>query len=385
LYPADAALDNVSATLEAGIDCSCVAKPERTGVARYCASLLAELPGALGPDDRVRQLYRASRWRKRRWFERVADPRFRTRWFHDGRARFGMGGLDVVHGPDLRIPRVRGVPSVSTVHDLSALDVPGIADDAFKRGKLAALADVADRASVIVCVSEFTERSFLGRFPSARGRTRVVPEGLPKRFGPQKASQVESVLAKRGLSKPYVLFVGQIAARKNLMPVLRAFEALRSRAAGKDLSLVLAGPVQTGGEAVVDAARASPHAAAIRLLGYVTDDELPALYAGAAAFVFPGKGEGFGIPILEAMACGTPVVVADAGANPGTAGDAAVAVDPDSPDAFAAAIERLLADAAWRDTLVEMGRRRAAQFTWAETARLTVAAYRDAIRAGAPA
>jgi glycosyltransferase involved in cell wall biosynthesis len=375
----------VSGTLEAGIDCSCVAKPERTGVARYCASLLAALPGALGPDDRVRQLWRVSRWRRRRWFERVDDPRFRSAWFHDGMPSFGAARLDVVHGPDLRIPRLRGVPAVSTVHDLSALDVAGIADDEFRRRKLAALADVAERASVIVCVSEFTERSFLARFPAARGRTRVVPEGLPARFGPQAAQHVDAVLARRGISRPYVLFVGQISARKNLGPVLGAFRALRGRAAFRDLSLVLAGPVQTGGQEVVDAARASPDAAAIRFLGYAGDDELPALYAGAAAFVFPGRAEGFGIPILEAMACGAPVVAADAGASPGTAGDAAVCVDPDSADAFAAAIERVVADAAARAALVDRGRRRAARFTWAETARLTVAAYRDALAVGAAA
>jgi glycosyltransferase involved in cell wall biosynthesis len=385
LYPADGALDNVSGTLEAGIDCSCVAKPERTGVARYCASLVAAMPGILEPGDRVRLLYRVSRWRRRRWFERVDDPRFRVAWFHDGVPSFGARGLDVVHGPDLRIPRVRGVPAVSTVHDLSALDVPGIANEEFRRGKLAALADVAERASVIVCVSEFTERSFLARFPSAKGRTRVVPQGLPARFGPQAAGVVDAVLAKRGLTRPYVLFVGQISARKNLMPLLAAFRALKARPALRDLLLVLAGPVQTGGPEVVDAARASPDAESIRFLGFAGDDELPALYAGAAAFVFPGKAEGFGIPILEAMACGAPVIVADAGANPSTAGDAAVCVDPDSAEAFAAAIERVTTDAAARAALVERGRRRAAQFTWAETARLTVAAYRDAIRVGVPA
>ena len=316
---------------------------------------------------------------------RVDDPRFCVGVFHDRLVPFGSGGVDVIHGPDLRIPRFRRIPAVSTVHDLSSLDVPGIAGERFQRKKLLALADVAERAAVILCVSEFTERSFLGRFPTAAGRTRVVPHGLAVRFGPQRTAAVNAVLAKRGLSRPYLLFVGQISARKNLMPLLRAFEALRSRGPLRDLELVIAGPVQTGGDEIVEAARTSPHAAAIRFLGFIDDDELPALYAGAAVFVFPGKGEGFGIPILEAMACGAPVVAANAGANPSTAGDAAVCVDGDSADEFAAAIEHLLTDDAARAAQIERGLRRAGEFTWAETARRTVEAYRDAVRIGAVA
>jgi glycosyltransferase involved in cell wall biosynthesis len=366
-----------------GIDCSCVAKEHRTGVARYCASLLAALPAALGPDDRVTLFYRASRWRRRRWFVRVNDPRFRVRLLLEG--AFALGGLDVVHGPDLRIPRFRGVPAVSTVHDLSALDVTGIAEESFQEKKLRALGEVAARAAAVLCVSEFTERAFLGRFPAARGRTRVVPEGLPPRFTEKDAATIDAVLARRGVRRPYLLFVGQIAARKNLGPLLAAFRKLRGRACGRDLSLVLAGPVQPDGVAFVDALKAAPDADVVRLIGYVGDDELPALYSGAAAFAFPGKGEGFGLPILESMACGAPVVAADAGASPATGGDAAVYVDPDDPDAWASAVESVLADPAARASLVERGRRRASQFSWAETARLTVAAYRDAARAGVPA
>jgi glycosyltransferase involved in cell wall biosynthesis len=367
--------------LELGIDCSCVAKPERTGVARYCASLLRALPGAIGDDDRVRMLYRASRWRRRRWVEPAPDGRFSVAWFNDKVLRVGAGGLDVVHGPDLRIPRLRGVPAVSTVHDLSALDVEGIADAKFREGKLAALADVADRAAGILCVSESTERAFLARFPQAAGRTRVVPLGISGRFGPQSDGAVAAVLARRGIARPYLLFVGQIAPRKNLATLVAAWRSLAERPAFGDLSLVLAGPVLTGGDEIL-ASAASPRAHAT---GFVGDDDLPALYAGAAAFVFPGRAEGFGLPILEAMACGAPVVAARAGANPGTGGDAALYADPDSADEFAAAIERLLADDAARAAQTERGRRRAAEFSWAETARRTVEAYRDAARAGVPA
>lgn len=366
--------------MHVGIDCSCLAKPQRTGVARACASLLAALPDALLPDDRVRLLYRISRWRRRRHFERSPDPRFSVGLFDEAIAGFGARSLDVVHGPDVRIPRLRGVPAVSTVHDLSALDLPDIAEERFRRGKMRALADVAARANVILCVSEFTERAFLARFPSARGRTRVVPLGLAEGFAPQDDAAVARVLGARGLARPYLLFVGQIAPRKNLRRLVAAFEDLRARPAFRDLSLVLAGPVKGSGDEILKEALRGPAGGAVHAIGYARDDELPALYAGALAFVFPGKGEGFGLPILEAMACGVPVAAARAGANPGTAGDAAALFDADSSEELAEAVARLAEDSAARADLVARGRARAAQFNWKETARLTVAAYREAAR-----
>jgi glycosyltransferase involved in cell wall biosynthesis len=369
--------------MHVGIDCSCVAKPHRTGVARYCISLVRAMPAALEEEDTATLLYRVSRWRRRDWFERVDDPRFAVGVFHDRVVPFGGGKFDVVHGPDLRIPRFRRVPAVSTVHDLSALDVPGIADARFRAGKTAALAEVAAAAAVIICISRFTESAFLARHPEAQGRTRIVPLGLSGAFQPVDPDSADVALAARGVKRPYLLFVGQVAARKNLGVLLAAFRELRRRR--RDLRLVLAGPVQTGGDEVVAAARASPDAGAIDFLGYVGDDLLPALYARAEAFVFPGRGEGFGIPILESMACGTPVVVAKAGANEETGGDAVLAADPDSAAEFEAALTRLLDDSALRTTLVERGRARASRFTWSESARLTVQAYRDAARIGVSA
>lgn len=367
-----------------GIDCSCVAKPERTGVARYCSQLVRALPGALGPDDRVTLLYRVSRLRSRRWFERVDDGRFSVRVFAEGALGFGLRSLDVVHGPDLRLPEV-GVPAVSTVHDLSALDLPGIAGDGFVRKKARALAEVARRAARILCISPFTEAAFLERFPDARGRTRVVPLGISDRFRPQDPARVAAMRRARGLQSPYLLFVGQISARKNLPPLVAAFGALHAARPGLDLDLVLAGPIQTGGEEVLDQIRSLPVASRVRLAGFVGDDELPVLYAGAEVFCFPGKGEGFGLPILEAMACGAPVVAAEAGAIVSTAGGAATLFDPDDSAALVAALEPLLDPAGVRAERIAAGRRHAARFSWTETARLTAAAYREALEAGAPA
>lgn len=364
--------------MQIGIDCSCVAKAERTGVARYCVSLLSSLPAVIGADDRVTVLYRLSRWRAFRHFEAVDDPRFRRAVFQEGFLPRLPSGLDVVHGPDLRIPETR-VPTVSTVHDLSALEHPEIAAESFRRRKHQALTDVSERAQVILCISDYTERILLARYPAATGRTRVVPLGLSERFGRQSPARVEEVRASLGIAGRYLLFVGQISLRKNLPPLFAAFEALAARPEYADLHLVLAGPMQTGGEELLEEARAGTASDRIVLPGFVDDDSLPPLYAGAEAFCFTGKSEGFGLPILEAMACGCPVVVARAGANVSTAGDAALIFDADDADDLAQALLRLLEDSALRQDLIGRGATHAEEFSWRKTARRTVAAYRDAL------
>jgi len=374
-----------SGSLRIGIDGSCVAKPERTGVARYCVSLLHSLPRVMEAGDRVSVLYRVSRLKQRRWFEAVDDPRFSQSLFHDHVGLLPPRALDVVHGPDLRLPLVPGVPAVSTVHDLSALDVPGIARESFKQKKRDAPALVARPAARIMCISEFTRTSFLARFPEAEERTCVVPLGLAERFRVCRDDEVAEVRGRLGLRGRYLLFVGQIAARKNLGPLLDAFLDVRRDPRHADLELVLAGPVQTGGDEILARVSASGAGDAVHLTGFVGDDVLPPLYSGAAAFCFTGKAEGFGLPILEAMACRCPVVAADAGATASTTGGAALLVPPDDAAALRDALAGLLDDDSVRARLVAAGARHAAGYSWRETARRTLAVYREAACAGAPA
>jgi len=361
-----------------GIDCSCLAKRERTGVARYCAALVGELARLLEPDDRVVLLYRVSRLRRLRWFVDVDDPRFSRGYLNDRVLPLHPGNLDVVHGPDVRIPRIPGVAPVATIHDLSALEIPGIAGDRFRRRKAKALEDVSHRAAVILCISQFTESMLLRRFPAASGRTRIVPQGISQSFRPVDPPKVWAARAARGLRNPYVLFVGQVSARKNLRPLVDAFARLHEERPGLNLDLVFAGPLQLGGDEVVAAAKALPVGDRIKFLGYVDETDLPALYTGAEAFCFPSKSEGFGMPQIEAMACGCPVIAARAGANESTAGDAALFFEPDDAAGLAARLARVLDRDGERDALVERGRRRAAQFSWRETTRRTLDAYRDA-------
>jgi glycosyltransferase involved in cell wall biosynthesis len=183
---------------------------------------------------------------------------------------------------------------------------------------------------------------------------------------------VAAVRARRGLPERYVLSVGTIEPRKNLATAIAAFHA----AAPRGVALALVGP---RGWKLAEAIGADLAAGAVRpgivVTGAVEDDELPALYAGASAFLFPSLYEGFGFPVLEAMACGTPVLSSDASSLAEVLGDAGVLLPPRDVAAWAEALRALLADPTRGRELGERGRRRAAEFTWERTARATRAVY----------
>ncbi len=182
--------------------------------------------------------------------------------------------------------------------------------------------------------------------------------------------------ARYGLPPRYVLAVGTLEPRKNLTTLLAAFARLRRNGeVDADLRLVLAGARGWLEEPIFATVRSLGLEDAVRFTGFVDDDDLPAVYSGAALFVFPSLHEGFGLPLLEAMACGVPVVTSNVSSMPEVAGDAATLVDPRDGEGLAAAIGRLLRDEALRDRLREAGIARARQFSWEATARRTLDAY----------
>ena len=202
------------------------------------------------------------------------------------------------------------------------------------------------------------------RVPSSR--LFVVPNGVSPAFQPLPAACVESVTARHGLDRPYVLSVAAHQARKNVAGVLEAFAQVR--ACHPDLLLALAGPTlwpfPEHRERIVRLGLTE----AVRQLGYVPDEDLPALYGGASAFAFPSLYEGFGLPVLEAMACGTPVVCSNASSLPEVAGDAAIAVDPTDNSGLASALASVVDDPALAGRLRERGLARAAAFSWTAAA-----------------
>ena len=257
-------------------------------------------------------------------------------------------GLDVLHCPTYRAPARSSVPVVMTVHDLAVFRFP----EAFGRWTRAysrrAVPRAARAARLVLTVSEFTRREAVELLGLPPDRVRVVPNG------------VEPVFRPDGDAEPgdYVLAVGTLEPRKNLPRLAEA-----ARRLGVELRVVGA---RGWGDVPLDG---------VTLLGEVGDEELARLYRGARCLAYPSLYEGFGIPLLEAMACGTPVVTSDRPGTAETAGGAAVLVDPLEAEAIAAGIEDAVAR---RDELRALGVARAEAFTWERAAALTAAAYREA-------
>jgi glycosyltransferase involved in cell wall biosynthesis len=354
-----------------GIDASSAARSTRTGIGRYIAELVGAL-SRLESGCRFDLLYRPSRWKRRRHFLTPPDPSFRTRCLLE-RMHFGYPRrLSVFHGPDARLPRYRGVPMVATVHDLFSADRDDFADRGFRETKKRRYRDLARRAGAIIFVSEHTRDRFFHHVQAEPGMVRVIAHGVDPRFSRVEAADRERVLDRHRLRHDYALYVGQLSKRKNLERVL---EALARGPRGLDL--VLAGPPSHGWEAIEEAHRRLGLGDRVRFLGGVPDADLPALYAAARVHLLLSLDEGFGMPVLEAFAAGTPVVASNRGAIPEVAGDAAVLVDPLDVEAIRGAVERVVEDHALASELRRRGRALAASYTWERAARETLEVYRE--------
>jgi glycosyltransferase involved in cell wall biosynthesis len=247
--------------------------------------------------------------------------------------------------------------NVVVIHDAAALRHPEWYSRPYVAYQRGVLPRLASRARLVITVSEFSRRELVDALGVPEERVAVVANGVDERFS-HDADPGPARAALR-LDGPYVLAVGTRIARKNLAALARA----AARLAPEGVDLVAAGSgrgymrAEAGGE--------------VRALGYVPDELLPGLYAGALALAMPSLYEGFGLPCLEAMACGTPVVAADRGALPETCGGAALLADPDDPGAFADAVVRAATDSTERVRLAAAGRERAGSFTWRRAAEAT--------------
>lgn len=233
------------------------------------------------------------------------------------------------------------------------------------------------RAEVIVTLSEASRRDIEACYPFTRGKLLVAPAAP----GPVVRAVPDEAAAERWAEgRPFLLAVGTVQPRKNLPRLVEAY--LRLRQAGRtEARLVIAGRPMWRSGAIQAAAAGSPHAADVVYTGFVDDASLAGLFRRCAAFAYPSLGEGFGLPVVEAMACGAPVVTSDRSSLPEVAGDAALLVDPESVEAIAEGLARLLADPALAAELRERGRRQAARFAWERTAATVADAYRRAAEA----
>jgi alpha-1,3-rhamnosyl/mannosyltransferase len=300
------------------------------------------------------------------------------------RLTFGRGvrrhGIELYHEPNY-VALPTAVPSVTTIHDLSWLRYPETHPRDRVRWLERAMPGTLSRVAAILVDSEFVRNEVLAAFGVDPSRIHVVPLGVAEAFRPRVAGQTVASLQALGLTHGcYLLTVGTIEPRKNVGHVLDAYAGLPARLRAR-YPLVVAGAIGWRAKTLERQLQALASRGEIRFLGRVADDDLPCLYAGAAAFVFPSLYEGFGLPPLEAMASGVPVLVSDRASMPEIAGGAAMLLDPGQSERTAACLEAVLEDAERRAAMVERGLRRAAAFTWEACAVKTLDVYRAVLRA----
>ncbi|OPL19725.1 MAG: hypothetical protein AVO35_01760 [Candidatus Aegiribacteria sp. MLS_C] len=302
-------------------------------------------------------------------------------WYQAGLPfRMRRDRLDLFHDPVYPLPVALPVPGVITVHDLSGVTEPRLHSP---RVALASrlLPLHLRRARRIIAVSEYTASEVRRLFPDTAGKIRVVHQGVSKGFRPVDDPRVLSdAAAEYGLPDRFMLFLGTLEPRKNLERLLESFGSV---AGSIPHHLVIAGGLGWKYRGLLRKIEDHPRRDRILLTGFVRDRDLPALLSLADFLVYPSLLEGFGLPVLEAMACGTPVLTSSVSSLPEVAGDAALLVDPLSVDAISSGLMRMAGDDGLRDSLSGRGPLRAAEFTWERTASLTLEVYREA--AGGPA
>jgi glycosyltransferase involved in cell wall biosynthesis len=310
------------------------------------------------------------------WFEQVAVPRAAARL-----------GADLLHVPYFAPPRFSPVPLVVTVLDIIPLRLPEYRGRATVRTYLSLAAHNIRHAQHVLAISEHARGEIITTLALPPERVTTTPLAAAQQYRPQNEAIARAeVTARYGLVQPFVYYVGGLDARKNVPLLIRAFAAMR-RAGGPEATLALAGRALGNDQRLfpdIDAVITSENAASFVRRIDVPPADGPLLYAAATLFAFPSRYEGFGLPPLEAMACGTPVVASDASSLPEVLGDAALLVAPDDQAGWTAALWRGLADPTLRAVLRRRGLARAARFSYVHTARATMAIY-EGLENGHPA
>jgi glycosyltransferase involved in cell wall biosynthesis len=283
--------------------------------------------------------------------------------------------VDLVHGPAFVAPLFTSCPSVVTIHDLSFLRYPHLFRP-LNRFYLTVLTRASVRqARRVIAVSAHAAEETVRLLGIAREKIDVVYHGVDPDFHPRPEETVAEFRARRGLPDRFILFVGTLEPRKNLIRLVEAF----SRLGHSGLKLVLAGGRGWYYEAIFDRVEQLGMLDDVIFPGYVPAEELPLWYNAATVFAYPSLYEGFGMPVTEAQACGAPVLTSEVSSLPEAAGDGALLVDPEDVAQIVEGLQQLLADRALRDSLRERGVAHARALTWQQSAADTLAVYRRAL------
>jgi glycosyltransferase involved in cell wall biosynthesis len=292
--------------------------------------------------------------------------------------------IDLFHSPHFMMPLLRPCPCIVTIHDVIYLackeDLPSRVGRLYYRGMMSASLRMADR---IITDSEFSKQEIVRHLHADPSKIEVIYPGVAAQF--QKiadASVLQAVYSKYRISGQFILYTGIYKPRKNHAGLLHAFQ--RFLANGGQGQLVIAGPLNEGAGELIELAEKLGIKKQVVFAGFVDDLDLQALYSAAHVYACPSLYEGFGFTVLEAMACGVPVVCSTAASLPEVAGQAALYADPRNPKEFAQALHRAFFDTEIRRLLVEKGRNNCQRFRWDNAAQQTLTVYHDAVRTPFP-
>ncbi len=351
------------------------------GISRYVRSLLAAMVAAAPDDDfslfsnHFRGGHRPCKFSASnvRHFDLKAPRRMiQSCWDHLGWPPIEafLGPLDVFHGTHFVLPAVRDAKLVLTLHDVIFMKHPEYYSDRMlnERGYRVELPSALKRADIIVTVSEYSRRDLIELMRIPEDKIRVAYEGVDAQFfSVIDTAELKMVLGRLKLIQPYMVFlVGTPEPRKNMLRTVAA-----ARKAAPDIPLVVIGPREPIRKLL------NGDCSGVHLVGSLTEEELPFALHGAVLALYPSLAEGFGLPALEALAAGAPLVTSNCSALPEVVGNAALLVDPKSTDAIAEAISGLLEDEGRRQELIQAGKARAREFSWERAASQTLAVYRE--------
>ncbi|MBI4049194.1 MAG: glycosyltransferase family 4 protein [Candidatus Doudnabacteria bacterium] len=358
-----------------GIEAERANLPQKTGVEVYAAELIKNLARQDAKNDYV--LYFRSQ--PQDWFQQL-PPNFKLKVipFPKFWTQLRISWEILWHPVDVLAILASALPiwhpanSVVTVHDVAWKLFPE-AFTPFMRRYLEWSTSFAVRsASKVIAVSESTKRDLVKYYQINPEKIEVIPLAAGEQFRPQSYEQSQPILDKFGLVyQKYILFVGTMQPRKNIPRLVEAFIRLKQKNHIEE-KLVIVGKKGWLWQPIEKKIAEGGLGQAVKVLDYVTDEDLPALFSGASVFTLPALYEGFGIPPLEAMACGVPVVVSNVSSLPEVVGDAGILVDPNSVDSIAEGLLKGLTDKEFKASMVQKGLEQAAKFSWEETARKTL-------------
>ncbi|MEK7580229.1 MAG: glycosyltransferase family 1 protein [Patescibacteria group bacterium] len=396
--------------MKIGIDCRTILNPEKgeaAGVGHYTYQLVRHLL-EIDKDnfyvlffDRDVANRRLSKFEKEnveiKFFPFVQYKKFLPQSYSNflASAFLAKEELDIFHSPTANLPSSYSYPSIITIHDLAVYKFPELYPEKERKFLYSTISSAVKQAQKIIAVSQSTKKDIQDIFSVESKNIKLIYHGIDKRFfGQVHSAEVEKVKTKLGIATNYILFLGTLDSRKNIFRIIEAYERLRDKLVElpqvsrteeqaninhllSKYQLVLAGRPGNQYDQIFERINDSRYKDDILLPGYINPEDLDPLFQGAKFFIFPSLYEGFGLPILEAMADGIPVITSNISSMPEIAKGRAILVDPLNVSEIAQAMSDLLTDAhLWRD-LSQSGRERAKEFSWENTAKETLKFYQE--------